>query len=214
MKRFDTRDPEEGLHSSWMLSFGDLLTLLLCFFLCALSFSPLNPHRGNEAISKQNQQLADSTASTSVVPVALERAGTALAKLNPEASEFGTLTKPNDSSELVVNLSESDFIRDAWEPVPNAIDKVKSQVRETSYAVLGVKLESCFPEQARAEEAAWAGSMSRILSMRGQLIDAGLPAALMRYRPLGPHCEALEGQEARPERTVMRITIERGLSHG
>src|SRR5690606_22976012 len=156
MKRADSRSrsTEAELHSSWMLSFGDLLTLLLCFFLCILSFSPLNPHRPSEDIDKHNQIVALSAAELQGGGSVPGQTGTALAELQAEAREFGTLAKVSNSNELVLTLSDSDFAGGGWEATPAVLSRVKSQVIETSYAVLGVKVESCFPERGRAEEAA------------------------------------------------------------
>lgn len=207
-----------SIHSNWMLSFGDLLTLLLCFFLSILSFSSLNPsndraqkHDKVQGVGGPEPILADTEGRQTA-------AGTQLANLEG-SDEKATL--PANAS--VVNglrlwFGESDYVGLGWELSEVAIQRLKSQVVRTAYAPKRVTIESCLGSTVIGDETAWAGSISRILGLRSQLIDAGLAPGTFRYRVLGPYCDVLlaggleETVEAKS--AVSRISIEFGTNNG
>jgi flagellar motor protein MotB len=209
---------ERAIHSNWILSFGDLLTLLLCFFLSIISFSPLNPANNVPVIVEEDQPVEQ--VSTNVLPDAPtgSEPGTALANLTSSDAELTPERNRSYFSGLRFWLNESDYSGLGWEPSEEAAKRIKNQVVRTSYQPKRVTIESCFDAGVKGAETVWAGSISRILNLRSQLIDAGLPSGSFEYRVLGPHCNGLRTQETQDpveaKTAVSRITIEFEMNHG
>ncbi|MBN8548945.1 MAG: hypothetical protein J0M12_06495 [Deltaproteobacteria bacterium] len=207
-----------SIHSNWMLSFGDLLTLLLCFFLSIISFSPLNPaHKSSEKVDKK--QGVTKSKEHEVAPAPAQTVdGTQLANLEGSDEKTTLLANMSVVDGLRLWLQESDYAGLGWELGEGAAARLKSQVVRTAYAPKRVTIESCLESTLIGDETAWAGSISRILSVRSQLIDAGFKPGIFRYRVMGPHCAEIRaggsGETAEATNAVSRITVEFEKNNG
>lgn len=203
-----------SIQSNWMLSFGDLLTLLLCFFLSVLSLSPLNPANENRINVKENQEVIQPKQDQPSVTRSNPGSGTALAKLSTAGGVLTPEQKASDSNMLELLLSQDDFEGLGWDLKAESQLRVKNQVIGTAYPVRRVTIESCFGSVPGSEETAWAGAISRILSLRSQLIDGGLNPNLFAYRPQGPNCNELTQSESESKKVAARLKVEFEDFHG
>ncbi len=201
------------IQTNWLLSFGDLLTLLLCFFLSVLSLSPLNPAYKSPEKGKSKQIVNEPPSTEATGAAGKTSGGIELANSSGTVADPSVGSSANNFKQLSVWLTEADFREGNLELLPEAQERLKSQVFGSAYERVSVRIEGCAEvEQGRAE-AAWAASLSRILTLRSQMIDAGIPATTLSYRVLGPDCETLRGKEG-TEQAVVRIRIEQKLNHG
>ena len=84
-------------HEVWFTSLGDLLTLLLCFFLCAVSFSTFEP-RDKTSIESSNRNNVSKISSN----------GTEIGR----AAVAGTSIAPLVSREVAIGFDADDFSSD------------------------------------------------------------------------------------------------------
>lgn len=203
------------IESNWLLSFGDLLTLLLAFFISVFSLSPLNPAVRSAKNSERHEQL--STDSRSDKPGFIPRAipGTALADIGSGARSPTQDVRASKAEHLDIWLSAADFEEGTDELGIRAQARIRTQVIGNSYRVLGIKIQSCSELPPELEDIGWMASSRRILALRRQFLDAGVGAEQLRYRVLGSDCTGLrEGAQAGDEGATVRITIERDMSNG
>ena len=137
----------------WLVSFGDLLTLLLCFFVTIIAQSPLNPRSAKSEALREKQE-----------------AGTEFAP-SVSRSLFKTLT-----------LSQQDFQKDSG----GIAQALKSSVILDGYEVSKASLSSCSPGVG---ETSWFEATKQALSLRRQLIDAGVASPRIEISVRGPNCE-------------------------
>ncbi len=117
---------EVGTFSSnpWLITFGDMLTLLLCFFLCFVTFGPL-----------QTKSLQDTHSSPS--------SGIDLAK---------HMIEPAVAPEILTELAPADF-GDSQEMLnPVGQEKIKSAVHREGYDLELLSFEVCPPKDKQGPE--------------------------------------------------------------
>lgn len=115
--------------SNWLISFGDLLTLLVCFFMTGVSFGPLNP----------NNSIAKSTTSTSNQNSQVQ-------------SDSGITLAPTAPKDGQANSVQALFTAGDFDPTSG---QLSDQARQKFEAVLNeqgskVEIESCSSHSTNA----------------------------------------------------------------
>jgi len=136
----------------WLLSFGDLVTLLLGFFVAIIAFALQNPPKPQMEIK------------------ALD--GTTIAQDIPNnASRL---------SVIEVQLPASSFDQTTGELGGDEAKTLITQLNLSSLKVESVLLESCFEGQSNDRESIRFMVMGRALAIASQLVDAGVNAELIQ----------------------------------
>ncbi len=197
LKDNGSKAPEE----MWLLGFGDLSTLILCFFLALLISSPVNPayRRGNSQLGVEPgdgpfeaQAKIETVFSDSVKP------GTELAKPISDESykELILLRSYYDEEMNIASLLQKSVL--------NGIDLGVYEVSELS-------IETCSPNEGIPKETDWYLSLSNALSTRRQLVDAGIRSKVIEVGVLGPWCEVLKFKDTKDPSNdvagILRIKI-------
>lgn len=193
----------EGFSSpNWLVTFGDLLTLLVCLFLCTMSASRQNvsekktqPSKNIEVISREGSKTGDALS-----------AGTPLAQHRKGPSSH--LMKSGRSFTL------DGFGASGTTLTPSSEREIDLLVSSGGYPVSDVLIESCSSgDQGIAEGA----EIERALAMRSRCIDTGIPARLLRIRNFGSSCGVIragvEGATARSVVARMTITFTSSETH-
>ena len=170
---FSVADEQESAHDGtnrgWILSLGDLLTLLLCFFVSAIaagyhkSSSNLSVTTDNDTGFRQpvESEQARTGTGTSIAPfevVATEE------RLGPESFVGST----------VLRLE------------PSAAARLRSNI-ESVRMVVGITVSSCGGGQESQPQRSWFEALRRGLEVRRQLLDAGVAANRIRLQ-VGMRC--------------------------
>jgi len=197
-----TEEPVSAPHS-WATSFGDLLTLMLCFFLIIIVSSRQEELQGADSVDVTTRTYEG----IQKEPIFSQKAslkqtnGISFAKPKSVPAVYELLlTESNilNSSELIRKISD---IRSFL---------IEGEGKELSFRVV---IEACDLSQTGDEGAGWLSAMKKVLVLRSQLIDSGLNKESFRIRALGGHCnlieasvktEAAKGDEA----FVARLAIE------
>ncbi len=164
----------------WLTSFGDLLTLLLCFFLATLSGSSLNPlsPAGIERIKSGNHSSFMLKLYSSKQPLAY---GTSIAQLSD-----GVL-------ELTATFFSDDFVT-LGETLSQNAERRFPDVVPSGYTLEAVEVSTCYPSETGSISTSWLGSITRAKALSRQLIDRGFGS--IREEILGPNCRTLGKQSA------------------
>jgi flagellar motor protein MotB len=168
--------------SLWLVTFGDLLTLMLCFFLATISLRPLSS-TSTSALTTQNNKV--STAKLNSL-VQLKGAGTRLAAKEEELSA----PRPAEIRKQVV-LSEGSFLRARAELSRSAQSQLNNAVTTDGYEVRSVAIQVCTDKKGYVAEKTASLSVERALRVRGQLIDRGISPEALRVRALADSCTGL-----------------------
>lgn len=178
----------------WLVSFGDLLTLLLCFFLSIITFGPLG---------SGPRKLPSNGLDPQVVQSKVDLRGTQTAR------ESGTMLAIHDSGSMQIELmlTEADFKKTPFEVNREAWNRLQSEIALDSYGDGAVVVETCSSLHGSASAKARFISMSRALAIRSHLIDAGLGSSSLKLRSVGEFCSVLRGRTIDDENIVARITF-------
>jgi hypothetical protein len=156
----------ESSSNQWLVSFGDLLTLLLCFFISVFAL-----YQPNESNGSSSAITSTATAATTVAT-----AGTGIAK-----NELQRLF-PFTGFELLFKAEElkegTDLVRRQLE------DLIKSK----GYKHAAVLIEGCSSADGQGNSANWQRAWRRVDWLHRQLIDAGGVPDEVRKRVVGKHC--------------------------
>jgi hypothetical protein len=138
----------------WMITFGDLLTLLLCFFLVIVSSSPMG-------------RVARGVDSPSPVPAP---PGTQVAQVEGETVvREWTIRGVKNESEAPVELQK-------------LAEELISVVRSVPYEKSRVFVRVCNSQGTGADsDTPGVVSLSRITEIRRQILDVGLDASVLEY---------------------------------
>lgn len=144
----------------WLISFGDLLTLVLCFFISIISLSPLNPER--------KLQIQNGT------PIALNKTEI---KAEKEKPRF-----------ISLDLYDSDLAWPEYRLSETAVEKVRDQVLSGSYSYQKLKLETC-TRLNESDISGKSDNALRLLdNLRRQVFGAGVKAETTLLSPLATAC--------------------------
>lgn len=158
----------------WIVSFGDLLTLLLCFFLLALSLSPLNP-AVRRTINNSETYLDKSvtTKASSAAP------GTPLANSKIEGGDL-TLLK--------YDFAPEDFLEPSGALSASGLEKAKRIVVPGGWKVRSVSIELCGPQSGEGASADYSAALNKAMAIRRQLFDAGFERSGLRLSANSEGC--------------------------
>jgi len=157
--------------SAWYLSFGDLLTLLLAFFITTITLSPLNPASGGR------YSAAESGTTIALDP--LSGSGTRNANI------------ANKTRQLVHFMSSTAFLSHNGDLTPEAQDEIKKLVVAEGYRIERAQIELCQNPNSGTDFDPWLLTESQISGLARQLVDIGVDQQALKLRVLGPHCNAL-----------------------
>ena len=169
----------------WMITFGDLLTLLLCFFLTIIGLGPL----GKGKITQSNK---DVTAQKAEAPTAREErmmaraSGTILANITNESAPGVRSSSSQRSLRLVI--SRTDFSADEVSLGESAVLRIASAGEEIRNS-MRVRIETCGePGSAELDRQVVERAKSLAAAVRG----TGIDAALIDYAPMIDGCDQLK----------------------
>ena len=159
----------------WLTSFGDLLTLLLCFFLLQFSTTPKeNSVPGGEVVENHDQSQEHATAG--LTPYGWSPRGTLLAK-------------PSTGSPLVEREFRREmFSQETFELNEDAGEELKNLVIPVGYEIDRAFITTCGDRTDQSESLAWTAATGRALSLQRQLVDVGISQRKLEIEVLGPHC--------------------------
>jgi hypothetical protein len=174
-KLFDAPSKCGSGQQQWLLGFGDLTTLLLAFFVSAISLSPLNP-----LLPKQNNVQASNL-----------EPGTTIA--SSQLRE--TLTPPGvepEFKELALYFTALDFENETQTLTVEAQQRLQNAIRLEGYLIQAVHISSCLPQASeKATPGELQGLKSRILNLWRQIIDVEGAKIEPVFEVLGSDCEIL-----------------------
>lgn len=169
----------------WFTTLGDLLTLLLCFFLAAISFT------SSEIIERRVKNGV----------TARMEGGSKLPGALPRRSVIsGTQVAPQMTRESVIDFAETDFNRDGSE----LEGEKKTELHRIVERIKGIKratIFSCSRRGARSE-VNWNLSIAQATGILGQLIDTGIEPERVNVQALGPQCDGVEWKRSAVSRVV------------
>lgn len=175
----------------WTMTLGDLLTLLLCFFVVTLSASSRRAAENSQAHEYLEVQSSSSAAqATEDRGVAVANPGTLLAN---EVNGVEALGVPGPV--LGVTLFPSDFQDGGI--AAEAIERLESLLGVGR--VHEVSITTC--SQAPSQAFAWEESLFRAKAAV-ERVQAIRPGLMTEVRMVGPECAALRGEQTSTARQV------------
>lgn len=154
----------------WLMSFGDLLTLVLAFFVSLIALSPINPR-----------------VSARVEP------GTTIASSEDRGHESVPPESDSETNGLTLYLNAGDFQADRVTLSERAEEKLRTFVNSGSYSVKQVIIATCLENVADGRHLEWNSSTNRLLGLHRQFIDALPMGSRVRLQPWGTSCESSAG---------------------
>lgn len=137
----------------WLLSFGDLVTLLLGFFVAIIAYAMQHPMPASSGAQGQISGPAGTTIAVS------------------------TMDGADSTFRRQLSLPAGDFDPQTGALRENGSNLLKSLIDLDLSTVRGVVVKSCFEEGSVAEGVARLAGISRSLAIVSQLLDAGLSAS-------------------------------------
>ena len=186
---------DSGRRPVWLISFGDLLTLLWCMMLSLVCYGHFRP----VPLDSKNPLIQELTA----------QHGQPAAEA-PSSRSVGTALAPHSAAEADapagrIFLTQRDFVDDAL--TGDAETKLYDLLAGRNEAEVTVTVESC--ADGGASEA-WLTSINRTLLVRSKLLNAGLERRWLRLRAAGRHCAGVRTEGA-PEDAVVAVAARRNL---
>lgn len=180
---WQTQNPPPPSSGNWLLSFGDLLTLLLCFFLAIVALGPLNP-RAKAPIAELTSGNNINNFPKAQLSALGGRSGTALA--HNDLAKQGLAGQGARSS---LEFGESDFSPLTQLLTPSAIGRLKTDLLSGTSADQTLLLEVCRrTAELRTPYGAEVG-IERALALRRQLSGSDWHGVL-RMRLVDGDCAA------------------------
>jgi flagellar motor protein MotB len=165
--------PPRASAPRWMVTFGDLLTLLLCFFITCITLGPLGRQQRHETTPQNNSNNAAQSSGRDD----LHAAGTSIAPITPRLEEHPRAP--------TLTLYEGDFDEKGEGPWRNAVLLLLGQGVEKAR---GVDLESCAPEKGTPWSQRLRQSWDLALALRRQVVDSGVPPQTVRVKVSSAGC--------------------------
>jgi hypothetical protein len=167
-------DSRDVFYRSWAIGFGDLLTLLLCFFVLFISsessqnYNDLHPKGVSNEFYPQNRLI-----------VAEDKDGIALAETNlVEPASRGVSFLIAESMQGLESKLQEIFTFKETELKPEMIADLKARISTCARGLM-------------QEQIALESTLISSLVIGEQLIKRGFGADNIKYQPLGSNCERL-----------------------
>lgn len=193
---------------AWLVSFGDLLTLLLCFFLAIVSMSPLNPHVSSNKKTDSSATYAKNIRPPEVIAENMND-GITLALSLAEEVNGAPITEFQEHW-----LKETDFVDQGMHLMPEKLKMIKKLVVESNYLLRNVEIETCEkPPLTKIREHGSPG-LERGLNIRRQVLDVASvsdPSAI-RVSVVRGECSELSSESNGKLSAVVRVF--RDIQHG
>lgn len=167
----------------WLVSFGDLLTLMLCFFLSLVAYGHVKPASSGPDVASTN--CNDRQSDPNCVASNPEKVdGTSLANYQISSTSAGET--------LIFNFNENDFEAETGQLKLMAYDRVKTVVETKEYVPKTVFVEVC---STVGSDGGWFDSLKRAVAIKSQLFDTDRFKLHLNIRSVGPYCESIEQAE-------------------
>lgn len=186
--RHEAPNPAD-LQGTWLISFADLITLLLCAFLMMFSIN------WKKTQSVTNMSKDDSLAHQT------ESHGIVIAQSSVEGREIKPL-----EHRVEIRFLKTDLTGNQGTLSLAVMDRVKNTMISEGYQDSAVTFSLCNEAQGTAEGL---NRNSELLRVVGQLIDAGVSEKRLRIEVLGSDCSA--GRDNSNPATVGRLIFERDV---
>ncbi len=176
-------------HGTWLISFADLITLLLCSFLMMFS------------LNWDKQQHVTNMSKEETAPSQTESPGIVIADSPPKSVETKALLP-----RVELRFTKADFQNDGITFSSEALKKVNNLATSEGYRDAMVTLAVCKGAAGgMADEA-------ELLITAGQVLDAGVTEQRLRYEVLGRGCAGERGKDAPVgDSTKVLMSFERDL---
>lgn len=161
------KDPTSN--TVWMISFGDLLTLLVCFFMAMMQFGS----NAKSSIILDKTALKGDFGGSKI-------SGTRIA--DPTSKSSGGARYPTVMNEFVA--VESDFPEDS--SAVNAFTKERL-MSESWVSDAQVEVEAC-----AVGSGSWQVARERALAIRAAVLESGVQPGQVTLRIVGSDCESLK----------------------
>ncbi len=184
------RLPSAGRPAAWLVSFGDLLTLLLCFVLSLICYGHFDPKLTIE------QQKA--IPASEDIGASAKTSGTPLAK-QLDKPERGMVSAPQEVKTLA--LTAADFA-DPSTLTGQAEARMHGLTAGEKIKEAGI--ESC---AEASNDDPWFLAMSRALSLRSRLLSLGVAESALRMRIAGSHCSEMRKTAGADKEAIALITM-------
>ena len=189
MKATESHPDMAHVQSTWLITFADLITLLLCAFLLFFSVTWNRKGGGTQGTGATNSGSQDG----------ILLADDNLSRDPPRAAK----------QSITVLLTEADYEVDGVGVVEAGWNNLKNKVIPEGYEVTALELASCSPAEALQ---AWEVTEQRAMGLVRQLIDAGVRRDVFRLQIAGPFCESMRAEDDTETVTAIRAELE--LKHG
>lgn len=163
-------------NQGWLISFGDLLTLLLCLFIANYQ-TVREPQSRSDSVTIQNHSEKSNIAQNEAKTIQKMTSGTHIAKL------------PVNRSNEELLFFESDFEVESGKLTDLALQRIELLEIPEGYEVETLHLRLC---SRTAEGLSWHETTKRALALQGQLIDTAFGKQPISFEPLGADCDALQ----------------------
>lgn len=184
-----------GSSSGWLTSFGDLLTLLLCFFICIVSLSRKDPAAiiGPQDVMRWNDKKFDQ------------------ARVEANGETVGGITiapLTGEPEKITLHFGREDFAANGEKLSSQAVEWMKSAMFVEGYRTAPQEIVACGHSGAPRESADWYRAMQRVFNLRGQLIDAEITTQGIALQVLGSDCSSLQAKGSGSESAVASLSLE------
>ena len=186
----------------WVVSFGDLLTLLLCFFLTMVSFGPLGSGHKEQA-NKGLEPMDPAFPAPGRRSAAAAAPGIVLAKSLNVAPRTESVRQFANRSFI---FAETDFDVEPELPDSRKREVMFEEIKTLSAKVVQVDVETCGGKADESGDAAWEIAGKRSLALGREIANFGVNPAQVRLRVLGQHCELLMDPELLGRPAAVRIS--------
>lgn len=163
----------------WQVSFADLLTLLLCFFVALAAGNQFKPPKSEPMNS-------------------ITETGTQIAKNQVVETDEGSKT---------LWFAPEMFDSNNFELHVSSLNELENALRSESYIIKRVQVATCDASLNASKAENWDFSMRRILGLQRQITDIGIDKKILVGRLLGPACMALDSGNQEKQQ-VAKIIIE------
>ena len=186
-KAFSRRDT-----SAWLVTFGDLLTLLLCFFITIVRFSPLGAMQNNQASPLVNSKAGPVQGTGWAAPDS-QLSGTFLAPSHLKRGLGAGIVAPAMAFRMPVWEQDFDLSTDRL----NSDAERRFREALQGLVLAQARIELCTAGWPAEPQALWQSGISRVRNLGSGLgLSERSGGAVVEYALSGPACDASDRQGA------------------